>query len=355
LVAAALVACGGDDSSRANDGDGGSSGDASAGGDAASGDASAGGDAASGDAASGDAADARADASTPDGATSNRGFPAGAPWVSFYGSGAGVDFAKVASAFRVINIDADPANGIGSAGIQTMRAGGQNRVISYMNVGACESFRDYYANKPPGFESCVSSGALTTAYAGYPNEKWANLSNVAYRHLIVDFVAPRLAARGIDGFFLDNMEVVEHAANATDGPCDTACVQGGLDLVWELRQRFPDMLIVMQNATSDTTRLGTTHGVAYPSLLDGVSHEEVYTTGADPGSRTEMLAWKAMNLMVNGRAFWLAAEDYVGSCSAQAKAAEQTIAQQATTDGLSSYVTDASAMQTTPCFWSDFP
>ncbi len=354
-IAALLVAfvggaagCGGDGASSGS-GDGGGGGDATAS-DASTGDAGSADGATSGDGAAG------IDGATGDGATSNRGFPVGAPWVSFYGSGTGVDLAKVARTFRVINIDVDPTAGnFTDADIQTLRDGGKNRVISYMNVGACESYRSYWSTKPAGHESCVSSGALTTPYGGYPNEKWANLSNVAYRDLIVNHVAPRLAAHGIDGFFLDNLEVIEHGANATEGPCDAACAQGGLDLVWELRQKFPDMLIVMQNATSDVTRLGTTHGVKFPSILDGVSHEEVYTTGADPGSRTEMLAWKAMNLMVNGRAFWLAAEDYVGACAAGAKTAQQSIATKATTDGLSSYVTDASAMQTKPCFWSDFP
>jgi cysteinyl-tRNA synthetase len=91
--------------------------------------------------------------------------------------------------------------------------------------------------------------------------------------------------------------------------------------------------------------------MAYPSLLDGISHEEVYTAGADPGSRTEMLAWKAMNLTVNGRPFWLAAEDYVGACDAASKPAATAIEAKAKADGLSSYVTDASGSQSAPCFW----
>ncbi len=286
----------------------------------------------------------------------HRGFPSAGPWVSFYGGAAGVDLAKVASVFRIINIDVDPGGGsFTDADIAVLRAGGRNRVISYLDVGSCEDSRSYWMTDPPGHESCVSSGALTTAYAGYPHEKWANLSSAAYRDLIVNYVAPRLAARGIDGFFLDNLEVVEHGAAAAEGPCDAACAQGGLDLVWELRQRFPDLLVVMQNATGDVTRKGTTHGVAYPSLLDGISHEEVYTAGADPTSRSEMLAWKGMGLTVNGLPFWLGAEDYVGSCSAPAKPEEASIAQEATADGLSSYVTDASGAQTAPCFWADLP
>ena len=304
-----------------------------------------------------------ADATTPVDATApgaGRGFPTAGPWVSFYGSASGVDLAKLATSFRVINVDVDPGGSTNggnftNAQIQQMRAGGQNRVLSYLDLGSCENFRSYYSTDPAGHKSCTSSGALTTTYSGYPDEKWANLSNAAYQDLMVNYVATRLAARGIDGFYLDNLEVVEHGANTSNGPCDATCSQGGLDLVWQLRQKFPDLLIVMQNATSDVTRLGTTHGVPYPSLLDGVAHEEVYSNGGDQGSRSEMLAWKKMGLTVNGRPFWLATEDYVGSCSAQTKAAAQMITMQSTQDGFSPYVTDDSGGQDAPCFWSDFP
>ncbi|MBS2013698.1 MAG: endo alpha-1,4 polygalactosaminidase [Deltaproteobacteria bacterium] len=279
--------------------------------------------------------------------SAGRGFPALGPWVSFYGPASGVDLAKVAARFRIINIDADPAAGnFTNAQIQTLRAGGQNRVISYLNVGSCETYRSYWSK-------CVATGALTTAYDGYPDEKWANLSNTAYQSLIVDDVAATLAARGVDGFFLDNMEVVEHGASTTNGPCNATCAQGGLDLVWRLRQRFPDKLIVMQNATGSFTRSGTTHGVAYRSLLDGISHEEVYSGGGDDQARAEMLAWKALGLTVNGRPFWLAVEDYAGACSASKKSAAAALTAKAQADGLSSYVTDESAKQQKPCYWQD--
>ena len=286
---------------------------------------------------------------------SGRGFPDGGPWVSFYGAAGNLDLAKLASTFRILNIDADPdgAN-FTVAQIKALRAGGQNRVISYMNVGACEDYRSYWSADPPGHKSCQSSGALTTVYGGYPNERWANLANPAYHDLIVNYVAPRLAAMGVDGFFLDNLEVVEHGAGAAEGPCDAACAQGGLDLIWELRQKFPDLLIVMQNGTGDLTRLGKSHGLAYPSLLDGISHEEIYSNGGDAQTQSQMQAWRAMKLTVNGRPFWLGAEDYVGACSTAAKPAADAIYAQAKADGLNEYVTDASAMQIAPCFWGDF-
>ena len=289
------------------------------------------------------------------GALPGRGFPVGAPWVSFYGGVQHLDLGTLASSFRIINLDADPDGGnITNAQIVTLQANGQNKVISYLDVGSCENFRSYYDHAPAGHASCVSSGALTTIYDGYPDEKWADLSNAAYQDLLVNYVAQRLADRGVDGFFLDNLEVVEHGPNTNNGPCNAACSQGGLDLVHQLRQRFPDKLIVMQNATSDTTRLGTTNGVAYPSLLDGISHEEVFSHGGDAQAQHQLLAWQAMNLAVNGSPFWIGAEDYVGACSAQDKSAADAIYAEDASDGFSGYVTDDSGMQLAPCYWSDF-
>ena len=284
-----------------------------------------------------------------------RGFPQAGPWVSFYGPADGLDLGKIASTFRIINIDADPEGAnFTKAQLEILKDSGNNRVISYLNVGSCEEFRSYWDTEPPGFASCVSSGALTTPYDGYPDEMWADLSNTAYRDLLVNYVAPRLVDMGVDGFFLDNLEVVEHGANTNNGPCDDTCSQGGLDLIWELRQKFPDKLIVMQNATSDVTRLGTTHGVDYPSLLDGISHEEVYSNGGDEQSREEMLAWKGMGLTVNGFAFWVACEEYAGACSAAAKPEADALYAAAAADGLSAYVTDESGQQQGPCYWDDF-
>jgi cysteinyl-tRNA synthetase len=178
-----------------------------------------------------------------------------------------------------------------------------------------------------------------------------NLADPEYRKLLLEYVAPRLAARGIDGFYLDNLEVLEHGPEASEGPCDDACSQGGLDFVRTLRERYPDRLIVMQNATSEVTRLGATGGVAFATLLDGISHEEVYAPSYDRAAEQQLLAWKAMRITSReGHPFFIGVEDYVGSCrnTVQARAAFARAHQQ----GFSSCVSDESAGQRVVCFWA---
>jgi cysteinyl-tRNA synthetase len=284
--------------------------------------------------------------------SSGRGIPVAAPWVSFYGSAAQMgDLNKVANTFHVINIDADPdATNFTPAQITQLKAGGRNRVISYFNLGACETYRSYWKQAPAGFVAGRDNvAAHRGAYTGYADETWMDVGNADYQHLIVDYVAPRLVSQGIDGFFFDNLEIIEHGPNDKNGACDAACRQGGLDLVRKLREKFPTLLFVMQNATSDVTRLGQTGGKAFPTLLDGISHEEVYAPNPDAEFESQLVAWKGLQLTPGGKPFWIATEDYVGDCVNTAVAG--AVYKKSRSHGFSPYATDASAKQQQVCYW----
>lgn len=288
-------------------------------------------------------------ASTP---TPGRGFPNGAPWLSCYGSASQMgDLKRVASTFRLINIDADPdTDNFSPAQITQLKNGGQNRVISYLNIGSCETYRSYWSSAPaPYVAASKNRKAQLGRYDGYPDEIWMDLGNADYQNLIVNYVAPRLVAQGVDGFFLDNMELVEHGPKDSNGPCSASCRQGGLDLVAKLRAKYPQLLIVMQNATSDVTRLGKTGGVAFPTLLDGISHEEVFAPAADQNAQTEMTNWKKMNLRPGSRAFWIGTEDYVGS--AKNTTLQKQVYAKSRSLGFSPYCADASDKQQTVFYW----
>lgn len=281
-----------------------------------------------------------------------RGFPAAAPWVSFYGTAAEMgDLAKVASTFRVINIDVDPGGGgnFTKAQITQLRAGGTNRVISYFNIGSCENYRTYWKSAP-GYVSCNDNKAAQRGpYDGYPDETWMDVGNADYQKLMVEYVAQRLIDMGVDGFFLDNLEIIEHGTATTNGPCDAKCAQGGLDLVRKLRERFPDALIVMQNATSDVTLKGTTGGVSFPTLLDGISHEEVYAPTPDGTAEAQLVSWSSAGLKPGGHPFFIATEDYVGDCTKTTAA--KSAYDKSRAHGFSPYATDASAGQKVVCYW----
>lgn len=284
-------------------------------------------------------------------ASSGPGFPVAGPWMTYYGDASGLDLNRAASTYRIMDIDLDPGTGnFTAANVAALKNNGQNKVLSYLNLGSCEHWRDYWSNVPSGFVSCsANTAAQAGAYQGYSDETWMNVGNADYQNLILNYVAPRLVAQGADGFYLDNLEIVEHGTSTSNGPCDASCSQGGLDLVRKLRQKYPNLLIVMQNATSNVTRTGTTGGVPFASLLDGVAHEEVYKPTYDSGAEQELLNWKSMNLAPGGHPFWIATVDYVGSCTNTADASSAYTSSRS--HGFSPYVSDASAGQGTVCYW----
>ena len=290
--------------------------------------------------------------------TAGRGFPSAGPWASFYGSADAIDLPKMAATFRIMDIDADPDMGNFSVNqIKTLKNGGANKVLSYLNLGSCENFRGYWSTAPAGFLSCAANKAAQLGtYSGYSNEVWMNVGNAAYQNLVINYIVPRLVAQGVDGFYFDNMEIVEHGTNTSNGPCDAQCSQGGLDLIAKLRDKYPSMLFVLQNATSDKTRLGRATGVsgtvAFPSLLDGIAHEEVYKPVRDTSAEAELVSWSGMNLMPGGRKFWIATLDYVSSCTNTTAA--QSAFQSSRSRGFSPSVSDSSAGQQTVCYWPVF-
>lgn len=287
-----------------------------------------------------------------------RGFPTTGPWASFYGSASTIDLPKMAATYRIMDIDADPDMGnFTISQIKTLKNGGANKVLSYLNLGSCEKFRGYWSKVPTGFVSCsANKTAQLGTYEGYSDEVWMNVGNAAYQNLVINYIVPRLVARGVDGFYFDNMEIVEHGTNTTNGPCDAKCSQGGLNLIAKLRDKYPTMLFVMQNATGNKTRLGKATGAAgtvpFPSLLDGIAHEEVYKPTYDSYAEAELVNWSNMNLMPGGRKFWIGTLDYVNRCTNTTAAKSAFLSSRAR--GFSPSVSDASSGQQTVCYWPVF-
>jgi cysteinyl-tRNA synthetase len=279
---------------------------------------------------------------------------ANAPWLSFYGSARQMgDIEGVAATFRLINIDADPdAGNFTPAQIRQLKGGGRNTVLTYLNIGSCERSRAYWSRAPGGLIPCGSNRAAQIGpYRGFSDEVWMNPANPDYQRLILEHVAPRLAATGVDGFFLDNLEIVEHGAtgNDTGAPCNRACVAGTLTLVARLRRAFPEFAIVMQNATSATTREAVVDGVPFPRLLDGISREEVYTPRYDSAAEAELLAWKNLGGSREEGPLSITTLDYVGNCRDRRRALR--VYTRSRSSGFSPYVTISSADQNTVCLW----
>src|SRR5580692_890703 len=115
-----------------------------------------------------------------------RNLPASPVWAVYYGTAAQTHIDQLASSFNVIVIDADPGTDTPNftpAQITALKAHGA-KVLGYLNVGGCETWRAYWTTVPAGFVSCrANHSAQLGQYSGYSNEYWMNVGNAAYQNL----------------------------------------------------------------------------------------------------------------------------------------------------------------------------
>lgn len=81
--------------------------------------------------------------------------------------------------------------------IAELKQGG-SRVLSYINLGSVENFRDYYAQ---------FNDLFLGPYENWPEEQWVDPRAPRWQAFITQTLATDLVQRGIDGFFVDNCDV----------------------------------------------------------------------------------------------------------------------------------------------------
>lgn len=87
--------------------------------------------------------------------------------------------------------------------IARIKAIGVKQVFSYLNVGSLEEFRSFYSD----YENITLGD-----YEGRTDEKWVDVSNTAWQNFLKQRISA-LTAKGVDGFYLDNIDVYEHYQN----------------------------------------------------------------------------------------------------------------------------------------------
>jgi hypothetical protein len=85
------------------------------------------------------------------------------------------------------------------AQVATLRAGGAV-VLAYLSVGTIEPFRPWYRRLKPY--------RLPDKFVEF-GEYYARLNSRGFRRQIAGRIAPRILAKGFDGLFLDNTDMVE--------------------------------------------------------------------------------------------------------------------------------------------------
>lgn len=96
--------------------------------------------------------------------------------------------------YRTIVID---AQGYSAKTIKKLRKTGHT-VYSYINLGSVENYRDYYKD----YEDITLD-----VYENWEDERWVDVSKKKWQDFISGTLAKKLVKKGIDGFFVDNVDV----------------------------------------------------------------------------------------------------------------------------------------------------
>ena len=131
-------------------------------------------------------------------------------------------------------------------------------VLAYLNVGAIENYRSYYA----GFKH-ITLGA----YDGWPNERWINVADVNWQNYVVNTLAKKYISMGFQGFYVDNLDVYYHFETA-------AIYNGSLSI---LRRLMAFKRIIMVNGADLLVRKLIAAGTV-KNYLNVVNQEEVFST-----------------------------------------------------------------------------
>lgn len=103
------------------------------------------------------------------------------------------DVAKL-NEYRTIVID---AQGYSANTIKKLRKTGHT-VYSYINLGSVENYRDYYKD----YEDVTLD-----VYENWEDERWVDVSQKKWQDFISGTLAKKLVKKGVDGFFVDNVDV----------------------------------------------------------------------------------------------------------------------------------------------------
>ena len=129
-------------------------------------------------------------------------------------------------------------------------------VYSYLNIGSVESNRYYYKR--------FKSLRLKT-YQNWEDEYWVNVGKKKWRTFIVDTIAAKIAAKGVDGFWVDNCDVYEYNKKKS--------IYKGLVKILTRLQKFHKKITINGGDQFVTPLIKK----GKKNLIDGVVQEEVLT------------------------------------------------------------------------------
>ena len=117
--------------------------------------------------------------------------------------------------------------------IEPLRGPG-SRLLGYVSLGEIERSRPFVGE-------LELAGALKAPNPNWPDARFADLRHPAWKRLLLERIVPEVLAKGYDGLFLDTLDNAE----AMERAGDQGMVMAALGLIKAVRQRFPDITLMM--------------------------------------------------------------------------------------------------------------
>lgn len=132
-------------------------------------------------------------------------------------------------------------------------------VLSYINIGSIEDFRDYFNDY---------SSLILGPYENWDEEYWIDVSDGAWQEFILGDLAVQIKDKGVDGFFVDNADVYYYYPSDSTFDGITTILQG---------LKSEGMYVVVNGGDSYVTDY-LNAGDSLDDILDGVNQESVFTS-----------------------------------------------------------------------------
>lgn len=113
---------------------------------------------------------------------------------------------KIMSAAKNYDLIVIDAQDYTAAEIKKMKVAGTKKILSYINIGAIEDDRAY-------FQKAQKAGLVGAMYDNWPGEYWIRANKTGWKDIILQ-VADDLLAKGVDGFWADNLDIYHQACDA---------------------------------------------------------------------------------------------------------------------------------------------
>ncbi|PPK48895.1 endo alpha-1,4 polygalactosaminidase [Clostridium algidicarnis] len=134
------------------------------------------------------------------------------------------------------------------------------KVYSYLNIGSLEKFRDYYDN---------FSNLIIESYENWEDEGWIDVTNISFQNFILNDLSKSFIDKGIDGFFIDNMDVYSIKANE-------ATFNSLTYMLKELNSKYNKPIII--NNGYDYVEEALRLNIDIRELFYGMNKESVFTS-----------------------------------------------------------------------------